>query len=44
MTINEVDKEPFIEAVQPVIDEFLENATDEQKNLYNLLIKTREKY
>ena len=44
MTINEVDKEPFIQAVRPVIDGFLASATEEQKNLYDLLMETREKY
>ncbi|GAB2046413.1 TRAP transporter substrate-binding protein [Agathobaculum sp. TL06] len=44
MTINEVDKEPFIQAVQPVIDDFLASATDDQKKLYDLLMETREKY
>ncbi len=44
MEVKEVDKEPFIKAVQPVVDDFLSGATDEQKNLYELLTTTREKY
>lgn len=40
----EVDKEPFKEAVQPVVDKFLSGASDEQKALYELLMKTRENY
>lgn len=42
--INEVDKTPFIEAVQPVVDDFLGSASEEQTSLYNLLVETRENY
>lgn len=42
--IVEVDKEPFKEAVQPVVDDFLAKASDGQKALYDLLIATRENY
>lgn len=42
--IIEVDKEPFKEAVQPVVDEFLAGASDGQKALYDLLTTTRENY
>lgn len=42
--IVEVDKELFKEAVKPVVDKFLAGASDEQKALYELLIKTRENY
>lgn len=42
--ITEVDKEQFKAAVQPVVDKFLAGASDEQKALYELLIKTRENY
>ncbi len=42
--IIEVDKEPFKEAVQPVVDNFLAGASDGQKALYDLLITTRENY
>lgn len=44
VTVTEVDKTPFIEAVQPVVDEYLASATDEQKNLYNLLLEVKENY
>lgn len=44
MKINEVDKEPFSTAVQPVVDKFLSDATEQQKELYDLLTETREKY
>lgn len=42
--IVEVDKELFKEAVQPVVDKFLNDASAEQKALYELLMKTRENY
>lgn len=42
--IVEVDKTTFIQAVQPVIDGFLADATDEQKALYELLTEVRQKY
>jgi len=42
--IAEVDKDVFKEAVQPVVDDFLSNASEGQKELYDLLLETREKY
>lgn len=42
--INEVNKEAFKEAVQPVIDDYLSSATEEQKEFYELLTKVRENY
>lgn len=42
--IVEVDKAPFIESVQPVIDDFLAGASDEQKTLYDALVAARENY
>ena len=42
--IIEVDKTPFQEKTQPVVDEFLANASAGQKELYDLLVATREKY
>lgn len=42
--IVEVDKELFKAAVKPVVDKFLADASDEQKTLYDLLVKTRENY
>lgn len=42
--INEVNKDAFKEAVQPVIDDYLGNASDAQKEFYELLTTVREKY
>lgn len=42
--IIEVDKAPFQEKTQAVVDDFLANASEGQKTLYDLLIATREKY
>jgi len=42
--VTEVDKEPFKESVQGIIDQFLENADEDQKALYELLIDTKDKY
>lgn len=42
--IVEVDKASFIESVQPVIDDFLAGASDEQKTLYDALVAARENY
>nr|WP_297284216.1 TRAP transporter substrate-binding protein DctP [uncultured Agathobaculum sp.] len=42
--ILEVDKKPFQEKTQAVVDDFLANASEDQKELYDLLIATREKY
>lgn len=42
--INEVDKEPFKQATQSVVDEFLSSATSQQQELYDLLVSTRDKY
>lgn len=44
VTINEVDKASFIEATRGVVENFLSNATDEQKELYDLLTTVQEKY
>lgn len=44
MLINSVDKAPFMEAVQPVVDNFVANATDEQKKLYELVQQVKQKY
>ncbi len=42
--VNECEKEKFVAAVQPVIDEFLAGATDDQKAFYELLISKRDQY
>lgn len=42
--IVEVDKAPFIESVQPVIDDFVAGASDGQKTLYDALVAARENY
>lgn len=42
--ITDVDKSLFKETVKPVVDDFMSNASDGQKELYNLLIETRKKY
>lgn len=42
--ILNVDKESFKAKVQPMVDKFLADATDEQKKLYELLVNTRKKY
>ncbi|MDE7246237.1 MAG: TRAP transporter substrate-binding protein DctP [Oscillospiraceae bacterium] len=42
--IIEVDKTPFIESVQNVVDNFLSNATPEQKALYDLLVEVKANY
>lgn len=44
MKINEVDKQPFMDKVKPVVDKFIANATDEQKTLYEAMQKVRAKY
>ena len=44
MEVLEVDKEQFKAKVKPFVDEFLADATDEQKEFYNLLITTSKKY
>lgn len=44
VTINEVDKAPFIQATRGVVEDFLSSATDEQKELYDLLTTVQEKY
>ena len=44
MQINEVDKKPFVDAVSNVINNFLANASDEQREFYNLIVETRKKY
>ena len=42
--IVEVDKTPFMEKTQTVVDDFLAKASADQKALYELLVETREKY
>lgn len=42
--INEVDKDSFVASVQPVIDDFLASADENQKALYDLLMEKRENY
>lgn len=44
MEILDVDKEQFKAKVKPFVDEFLADASDEQKEFYNLLVTTRQKY
>lgn len=44
VAINEVDKDSFIQATQSVVDDFLAGATQEQKDLYELLTAVREDY
>lgn len=44
VNINEVDKEAFVEATKPVIDNFLATADENQVALYELLMQVREKY
>ncbi len=42
--IAEIDKSVFVQATQSVVDDFVANATAEQKALYELLVEVREKY
>ncbi len=42
--IVEVDKELFKEKTEPVVEKFLEKASDGQKELYDLLVSVRENY
>ncbi len=42
--MNDVDKDAFKAAVQPVIDSFLKTADEKQKKLYETIVKVREKY
>lgn len=42
--VTEVDKKLFVEATQGVVDKFLSSATDEQKEMYELITTVREKY
>ncbi|MCD8140702.1 MAG: TRAP transporter substrate-binding protein DctP [Planctomycetaceae bacterium] len=44
VAINEVDRDAFVKAVQPVVDDFLAKADTEQKALYDLLVRVRSKY
>ena len=44
MEVLTVDKAQFKAKVKPFVDEFIEDASDEQKELYNLLMTTRQKY
>lgn len=40
--VNEVDKAAFREAVQPLIDEYLSNASPETRELYETIVKVRD--
>ena len=42
--ITAVEKEPFKEATQSVVDDFLSSASDQQKELYELLTSKRDQY
>ena len=42
--ILEVDKAPFMELTQTVVDDFLANASEDQKTLYDALVAARENY
>ena len=42
--IVEVDKAPFMEKTQTVVDDFLAKASPAQKELYDLLVAARENY
>ena len=42
--ITAVDKEPFKEATQSVVDDFLSSASDQHKELYELLTSKRDQY
>ena len=44
MQINSVDKTPFMDAVKPVVENFIANATEEQKKLYELVQQVKQKY
>lgn len=44
VAINEVDKDAFAQATSGVVEDFLANATQEQKDLYDLLLTVREDY
>ena len=44
MEILDVDKEQFKAKVKPFVDEFLADASDEQKEFYDLLVTTSKKY
>lgn len=44
VSINEVDKDAFKAAVQPVVDKFLSSANEEQQAFYDLICTAREKY
>ena len=39
--VTEVDKDVFIQATQPVVDEFLSGADESQRTLYDLLMEVR---
>ncbi|MCR4892982.1 MAG: TRAP transporter substrate-binding protein [Lachnospiraceae bacterium] len=41
VTVNKVDKTPFIEATQSVRDDFINNGSEGQKNLYQVLMDAR---
>lgn len=42
--INEVDKDSFKTAVQPVVDEFLQTADEASKALYDTVVSVKAKY
>ncbi len=44
MSIIEVDKTPFAQAVEPVVNRFIAGADEDQKKLYELITATRQKY
>lgn len=44
MQFNDVDKAPFVETVKPVIEEFLADADEDQKKLYDLIEQTKGQY
>lgn len=44
VSINEVDKDAFKAAVQPVVDDFISGADEEQQAFYDLICSTRDKY
>jgi tripartite ATP-independent transporter DctP family solute receptor len=41
---EDIDKTPFIEATQSIVDDYLDKASEEVKALYELLIEVRDKY
>ena len=41
VSVNEVDKEAFVKATESVRSSFVENGSEGQKNLYNVLVEAR---